>query len=190
MRDCVRQLQIKVIDDGLLSYGQRVYVAAKENYKSFTEKCPICDDTKKITVRGMEFDCPYCSGYRSDRKATTIFLYNYAVDEYIINSIEIKGEDVRVAYSKDGVRCPFASYGGFTKNGNGYGTVKTKKFCAYNFQPHNPDALSIEHLEGEYCFLKKADALAFAKRLHERQKERLDKFNEEHGTNHAYPFDY
>ncbi len=195
MRDFTHQLQITVTDDGLLSYGQRVYVVARENYKSFTEKCPICDDAKKIIVRGMEFDCPYCRGYRSDRKATTIELYNYVVDEYIINRIEIKGEEVRGAYNKDGSvadrRYPSASYSGFTKKGNGHNSTETKNFCGWNFEPHDPNKPVINRdLGGEYCFLKKADAAAFAKRLHERQAEWLAEFNAEHGTDHAYPFEY
>lgn len=188
-------LQLDVYDDGVLRYGQRVYVVIRTRYKDFREKCPICDDTTKVTIRSVEFDCPNCRGYSNSRSATSISLYNYETEEYIINKVKIEGEEVRGAYKKDGSpadgRYPNLSYGGFAKRGNGYNSISTKRFCSYNFEPHDPDKISLQRdVGGEFCFLNANDAKAFAKRLHERQKEMLEKFNAEHGTNHQYPFTY
>ena len=190
-----KEILITVMDEGVISFGQRVYVLDKTDCKIYTEKCPICDDAKKISVKGMEFDCPYCRGYRTERQATQFAIYDYAPYEYIINKIEIIGEENRSAYSKDGCivgnRYPMAKYSGFTKFGNSLNSIRTRSFSRYDFREHSPNVpLLGRSIGGEYCFLLKADAKAFSKRIHERQKEMLDRFNTEHGTNHEYPFEY
>lgn len=187
------QLEIKVEDSGLFSYGQIVYVVESDNYKVLEDKCPVCEGTRKVTVKGFEFDCPYCSGYRSRQNATRLLVYNFEVNEYIINKIEIKGAIVKSAYNKDGSpkgdMVPTANYSGFTKWGNGGSDFRTRSFYSNDFRRTNADEVNLDfrHSEG-FCFFDKETAEGFARRLHEMQKEKLDKFNEEHGSSHQYPY--
>ena len=188
------QLNIGVVDEGILHFGQRVYVVATGNDKTYREKCPVCDDTRKISVRGFEFTCPNCNGY-NHMSATHLMVYDFSVREYIINKIEIEGEKVQGIYKKDGSvtdgRYPQAKYSGFTRYGSSNDSISTLKFSSWSFERKDPEKTLLHNLSGsDYCFLKKDDAAAFVKRLHELQEERLAAFNKEHGTDHQYPFKY
>lgn len=187
-------LQITVLDDGILHFGQSVYVVVSRGDKIFREKCPICDDTRKITVRDVVFDCPNCNGF-NHAKATTVAVYEFCVREFIINKIEIVGDDAMSIYKKDGSvsnnRYPRTQYSGFTRYDSSNDSVCTMSFRSNDFYPRDPDKTLIHRTtDGDYCFLEKKDAVAFAKRLHERQQELLAQFNAEHGTNHKYPFEF
>lgn len=192
----LKDLQITVQDNGILHYGRRVYALACDKVAEVRGKCPICDDTQKITVREMVFDCPYCRGVKSNQAATMIVLRNYVVDEYTINKIVIEGPETKTAYNKDGSpaggRYPGVFYGGFTKSGNGYNSTFSRTFSKFDFRTHDPDGLVLNYnlANDKICFLEKKDAQAFVKRLHERQAEMLETFDAEHGTSHTYPFEY
>ena len=194
MRDYKKTLTFTVKDEGILRFGQRVYVVAETCCKTFKEKCPVCDSTGKINVRGYEFDCPYCRSYSSRSDANAISVHDYEADEYIINNVEIRGEDVKCAYKTDGSiadeRYPYVKYKGFSPSAR-RSWSKTKEFSGFNFERRDPDKPLLPHnIDGEYSFLQKAEALKFIKRIHERQAELLEKFNAEHGTDHEYPFKY
>lgn len=191
-------LQITVFDDGILHFGQHVYIVVSGDYKTFTEKCNICDGTRKITVRGMEFDCPNCAAHNRSREAakTVMTVFDFYAREYIVNEINIHGEESMCIYKKDGStsggRYPYARYRAFTRYGSGTDQVSTTALSGRRFEPKDPDKVMIHRLDGNdgFCFFEKKDAVAFAKRLHERQQESLAQFNAEHSTSHNYPFDF
>ena len=194
MRDNKKTLTFTVNDEGILRFGQRVYVVSETGCKMYHEICPVCDSTGKINVRGYEFDCPYCRSYSIRKDVNSISVFDYEAKEFIINKIEICGEEVRSAYKSDGTiadgRYPYVRYNGFSPSIK-KSRIQMKKFAGYEFQKHDPEKTMLPHnIDKEYCFLSKPDAVKFIKRIHERQAELLEKFNAEHGTDHKYPFEY
>lgn len=185
------ELRLAVDDNEFFHFGQRVYVVSSNESKTFRDKCPVCDDTHKINVRGFEFTCPHCSAYNSSSRSTTYTVYDYVVDEYIINKLTISGEEVMSAYNKDGSvrdgRYPRVQYSGFTRWSAAANAVSTKKFCELDFTiSHSVDMFG----RSDACFLNKKDADKFARQLHLRQKEVLAQFCEEHDVEHEYPFSF
>lgn len=179
-----------------LSFGQTVYAICDAGSKTFSEKCPVCDDTQKITVRGFEMDCPYCKyGRRMDdgSSAQSLTLRDYKVVDYVIHKVTVKGPAVKSAYyhpsSIGGLKLGETAvvyFEGFTKR---RGAVECRSFDAYDIQSGDlPEKLSDRSVG--CAFERKADCVAYVKRLHDLQKAALDKFNAEHGTAHEYPFTY
>ena len=195
-RNYKRDVCVEVADDSEFDFGQKLFVvtAKKKGLKRFREKCPICGDTKEIELKGYKVKCPLCEGYRTDRGATVIELYGYEVTEYIINRFEVRGVDYKKAYSGDGLlddrNLPKVTWYGFARWGNSDSATESRQFSAYEMMTHDPDKLDIRRNLSGCAFFSKTDATRFCKRLHERQKEKLDKFNAEHGTDHQYPFEF
>lgn len=196
MRTARKRITVDVRDTTDFYYGQKVYRIEPRRHNAgntFKEKCPVCDDTKKVEIKGYTFKCPYCEGSRSDPEATQIMLRNYDVVEYIINRFEVNGADRKNAYSGDGLlndrNLPFVRWYGFTRWGNGLHEVTSRQFSEYDFREVDPDKVDINR-PGDHCFFSKSEAKKYCSRLHERQKGQLEKFNAEHGTDHAYPFEY
>lgn len=193
MAETKHELKLDVYDDVQLSFGQSVYCIRVAEDKFFSDKCPICDDTKKVTIRGKEFSCPNCcgTGYsHSSNSATHIYLKDYQMDEYIINSITLCGPDTKCSYSKGALKKGGrikASYKGFVRYNNSYMSVYSRDFRSGLFGHTDPTKV----LDPKDCaFVNKADCKSFIRRLHEIQKEKLEQFNAEHGTSYEYPFSF
>ena len=192
-----RMLSVYVNDDSDLDFGQKLYVISirkKNGSVIFSEICPLCGDEGKIEIKGYTFQCPMCQGYGAHSLATRIVLYCYEVREYIIHSFDVLGSTYKNAYTGEGMlndrNLPSVQWYGFTRWGTGYRDVESKKFDPYYIGKANPENLRIsEDCSGD-AFYTKAEAERFCKRLHERQKELLEKFNADHGTNHEYPFEF
>ena len=116
--------------------------------------------------------------------------YDYEIVENIINEVHIKGPTVKKAYdgqpSKENL--PSVSLLMFCKTGNGYDSVykRTVTDNARYINPQ-PDNLS-EYLVRDYIFTDKKLAIAVVRALKKADQQKLVKFNEQHGTNHEYPF--
>ena len=182
--------QLDVMDEGVFHYGQRLYIIRTIDHKLYTGKCPVCDNTRKITVKGYEMDCPYCS-CDPQHADYSILLKNYKPIEYIINEITIKGEAVKNAYTKDGNpqvgRIPVVVYNGFAKIGN---TTEKRRFCVHDLAARDLRPTSPSDNLTDFVFDTRSQALAVTRCLHEKQKAILSDFNKQQGTNYEYPFEY
>lgn len=189
-----RWITVEVQDQTMLEYGKKVYVIEAVGSQTFQSVCPICDDTKKVTIRGQEFDCPYCNSYRYGsivNNRTRIEMRNYQPVEYIINEMWIRGEETKSAYKGYDLPVARIRFVGFTKKGNSDRTTRTRNFYDISFDNYGLESCDVTHdRSGAFSFKKKSEAVAVAKMMHEQQAELLKKFNEENGTNHEYPFEY
>lgn len=190
-----RTICVEVVDDSPFDFGQKLYVVTTKKWNGYTVfngKCPICDDKKEIKLKGYTFKCPLCQAYIANNSATRIEIYNYEVREYIINHVEIQGVNYKNAYSENGrhndKNLPAVKWYGFDRYGTSF--TESHQFSSDEIQTSDPDKLDIKKNLSGQAFFSKADAARFCKRLHERQKELLTKFNAEHGTEHEYPFEY
>ena len=188
-----RHIEIDVFDCNLFYYGQSIYSISSRNYKTFREKCPVCDGLKVIQYRGFELRCPYCEGGKVDTGATMLAISDYYVIEYIINEVKIHGEESKKNYKGDRILTdrflPRTYWKGFCKEGNSLDYIYTKDFNEYDMRRRDPETIELKEAE-RACFYSKADANRFCRRIHERQAEMLAKFNADHGTRHEYPFKY
>lgn len=192
-----KTIEVEVSDTSDFYFGQKLYMVDLKKYnghKVFREKCPVCGDTKEIELKGYKFKCPLCEGSRADSSATSIDLRDYVVTEFIINRFEITGSSYKNAYSGEGLlnerNLPNVKWYGFARWGNGYSDVTSRQFSEYDVREVDPDKVDIKRAASGHCFFTKSEAKRFCERLHERQKELLEKFNAKHGTDHAYPFEY
>ena len=194
----MKTIQIETRDMSQFYYGQKIYVIGLPKYRqgeTFFGKCPVCGDAKSIEINGYRFDCPYCRSGRLCDSATNIILRAYIVIEYIINRFEIIGPKYKNAYTGEGLldnrNLPYVKWYGFCKFGNGYNDTSEREFREYALKEVDIEKIDLKKEEPVgISFLSKAAAERFCKKLHERQKEMLDEFNAEHGTDHQYPFEY
>lgn len=185
----IRELTIQVQDTSPFYYGMKLYVIDSHKTQTFFEKCAICDDTREIEYRGRKLPCPLCKDSYHRETANRLFLINYCITEYIINHLEIKGESVKSLYEGSNILSrrfiPRITYHGFTRAGNGFDGARSMKFDEYNTRQEDCPAA-----RPGTAFLSKSEARKCIRRLHQQQEEALKKFNQEHGTDHVYPFEY
>jgi hypothetical protein len=188
-----KRLEIDVLDNNHFYYGQSIYSISTRDYKTFREKCPVCDGLSVIQYRGFELKCPYCEVGKVDTSATMLSISDYHVIEYIINKVELRGLETKENYKGDRILTdrflPRATWSGFCKLGNSYNSIYTKNFGEYDMRKRDPETIPLREAKNA-CFYSKADANRFCRRIHERQAEMLAKFNADHGTSHEYPFKY
>lgn len=178
--------------------GDKVYVIHQYNSRTFTQKCQVCDDTKKITYRGYEMPCPYCVGgtYRSGNLVRNVCtVYGLEVEEFIVNKIVIAGPDTKSAYATKNkgsiINAPKVTgvYAFTRRNGSSssIATVKVPNSGIYLDQEEKYvlDALQLDSLV--FTTRKKAEAAVAL--LVEREKERLAEFNAKYECNYEYPFE-
>lgn len=188
-----KTITVTVEDVTPFYYGQHLFVISPCNQKRLTEKCPVCDGTNKISVRGFEMNCPYCfNNYNSNNN---ISINDYEVVEYIIYKMEIKGETNKSIYKKDCTPIATVSYAGFCKRNVGFAQVTTKGFSnrdlaeTYHNVPYTVDRSSNKIIINGDTFFKRSEAEKVIRELHEIQREMLENFNKIHGTEYEYPFD-
>ena len=190
------EINLTAMDEGVFHYGQKVYMVDcmgtwGASAKTFTEKCPVCDDTRKINVRGFEFKCPYCDG-AGRGNAISITIRGYRVREWIINQVDIVGEERKNAYCNKGSEddLPHTRWYGFHRSDNSYGGISTRQFYTSEVCDEDPNEISPGEDVGRRVFLTKVSAEKYCRRVHEAQKAQLDRFNAEHGTAHEYPYEF
>ena len=190
----MKEINITVRNDSPFYYGMKVFVVKadpRNRSKMFTDKCPVCGDSRRVEIKGYNLPCPMCnSSSRPRSDAIAIDLTNFIVIEFIINELSIKGDYYKKDYAPSSNKLPRAEWKGFARWGYGYQDMETRKFTDFDFYDKDAEAVDLKSSISSYCFYTKADANKFCKRLHERQKEILDKFNAEHGSDHQYPFTY
>lgn len=177
-------------------FGKRAYVVriGHGNYdrsKTFTDKCPACDDTRKVTVRGIEMRCSYCT--EAHNKSTHVTVQNYVVEEYIVNSMTLTSTDRKNAYDKNGPtrgnEPRVQEIIGFCRTGNGYDNVREMRLPIGSERIDHAERYHPQYDNCEnFAFTTKAKAQAFCDQLVNAEKEKLAQFNELHGTNHQWPF--
>jgi len=185
----IKEITIQVQDTSPFYYGMKLYVIDGHKTQTFFEKCAICDDTREIEYRGHKLPCPLCKDSYHRETANHLLLVDYCITEYIINHLEIKGENTKSLYEGSNILnrrfAPRITYSGFTRKGNSYDSIQSMKFNDYNtLEVDCPAARS------GTAFLSKSEAQKCIRRLHQRQEEDLKKFNQEHGVDHTYPFEY
>ena len=185
----IRELTIQVQDTSPFYYGMKLYVIDDHRVQTFFEKCAICDDTREIEYRGRKLPCPLCKDSYHRETANRLLLIDYCITEYIINHLEIKGENTKSLYDGSNILnrrfTPRITYRGFTRKGNSYDSIQSMKFDDYNTLEVDCPAA-----RPGTAFLSKSEAQKCIRRLHQQQEEDLKKFNQEHGTDHVYPFEY
>jgi len=67
-----------------LELDQKFWMVCAKSGRKFIE-CPVCDDDKKITIKGHEFSCPHCKGYGTIEKE---FPKEIVVKECVVYGIE------------------------------------------------------------------------------------------------------
>ena len=182
-------------------YGDKVYIIVRNGNKVFREPCPVCDDTKKINVRGFELKCPYCDVHPNDN-TNTLVLCRHVVEEVFVNQIVIEGPVEKGAYKRymsgdpRGNDCPtIKRVLGFYKHGNGYGSERVVTIPTWE-GAYDPDEEVLQKaISGQktgtftdYVFSDRKGAERALAMQEEYDRELLRKFNEEHGTNHEYPW--
>ncbi len=189
-----RSLQLEVLDEGILHYGQHVFDIFCTDSRVAYSKCPVCKEGK-FTIGEMDFVCPKCHG--SDIGNTSLTLYNYEPNEHIINEIIISGPVKRGDFDESGSllenALPIARYRGFSvahaAKANGDNFVSSREFYAAQYKSDHLDkGAHPSYHDSQAWFTDLKDAEEYIQKLHDIQKKRLDAFNLEHGTNHEYPF--
>lgn len=178
--------------------GEKVYSIHRYNSRTFTQKCQVCDDTKKITYRGYEMPCPYCVGgsYRSgDLVRNTITVVGLEVEEFIINKIVIEGPDTKYAYDPKNrdrvISAPkISEVWAFTRRNSSSSSIATVKVPNggvyldpeenWILRAMNPDSL---------VFTTRKKAETAVSLLVRKEKERLAEFNAKYECQYEYLFE-
>jgi len=195
-------LQLEVMDEGLLRYGQRVYDLFCTDIKKIAKKCSVCKGTGEVTLEGLDLQCPRCHGSGED-DGVSLTLYNYEPNEYIINEIIIKGPFEKAAYKEDGSLpkevIPETHYSGFavTHRAVAYNAaskkihnVSSRHFYAAQFKSNHIDkGAHPTYHNSQSWFTDISEAREYIRMLHELQKKLLNAFNLKHGTDYEYPFE-
>lgn len=192
------EITLKVDSDLLFPIGTHLYVPASNDWRTFNEVCPVCGGSKKVTIKGYEIACGYCSCgvYSSIDDKQHLTIRNFFSEEYIINSIELKGTEAKSDYkSGDYPALYIKSLYGFCRGKKGLSSIENKNFIHTHEDRINLDLTrenvgEIYHHISDLVYTSKALADKAAKALHEYQHERLVRFNAEHGTAYEYPWEY
>lgn len=190
-------ITLNVDNDMLFPIGTHLWVPVTKEWKSFNEICPVCDGSKKITVKGFEIPCGYCScgSYSPKDDRGTLTIGNYQPEENIIYGIELKGTDTKGDYKSGGYPpLKIKSLFGFCSS-RGLNSIEIRNFQYTDTQRIDRELTrdnvrDLYHISGDLVYTSKALALKAVKALHEYQRERLVRFNAEHGTAYEYPWKY
>ena len=182
----------------LSNIGDKFYVIHAKAKKTFKTKCPICDDAQKIEYRGIEFPCPFCTGsnYRTKDEIvrSSISIFSFEIDEYIVNSVLIEGQESKTAYeprnrNEIGNLPRIKNVKAFHRSSSSYRDIDTIDVPqGLNLDPTPERVLSVMRPQAlGYTTKQKArEAVAI---LVENEKNRLAEFNEKYGCNFEYPED-
>ena len=178
--------------------GEKVYVIHRYNSRTFSQKCQVCDDTKKITYRGYEMPCPYCVGgtYRSGNLVkNTITVYGLMVEEFIVNKIVIEGPDTKSGYDQNNrdrtINAPkISEVWAFTRRNSSSSSIANVRVPSSGvfLDPEEKYILGALHLDS-LVFTTRKKAEAAVAMLVGKEKERLAEFNQKFECEYEYPFE-
>lgn len=184
-------------NEPLFEMGQHLYMIGSCQTATFHEKCPVCEGTQKITVKGFEIPCGYCCGLNSPRSASEhLNISDLRVEEYIINRIGLVGEELKGEY-KGGMYPPLrvSELYGFCKTpASIYRSPATQ---IHDFKYVHESELDVEitpenaakYEARRLVYTSRAKALRAVEAFRDHQKDLLRQFNEVHGTSYEYPFE-
>lgn len=172
--------------------GERFYMIHPRHIQTFIEKCPICDGTRKVTIKGAEFDCPCCQVYRhrvADMQSINIFAFD--IEEYIVNGFKVSGPEVKSAYQKDGTvksHPIILSFEAFSKRGGNSlrDLVEVTVPRGRDLDPEDSRIISSSDVS-DFGFTTIKRAKDVVKLYINREKNRLSEFNQKFGCNYKYP---
>ena len=191
-------ITLNVDNDMLFPIGTHLWVPVTKGWKTFNEVCPVCDGSKKITVKGFEVPCGYCScgSYSPKDDRGTLTIRNYQPEENIIYGIELRGTETKGDYKSGGYPpLQIKSLSGFCRSSDGLNSIEVRNFQntltqRIDRELTRDNVRDFYHTYGDLVYTSKALALKAVKALHEYQRERLVRFNAEHGTAYEYPWEY
>lgn len=178
-----QQAIIRYKGDRAVNIGDVFYRIEPVEHFSVYEKCPMCNDTRTITVNGITEKCPHCG-----KNNTVLTVSNMVVKRYRVFSIRDKVSD-DTWKADDTHRVTVDLY---HKEGHGY-------FGLINREERIEDLADTSRLNkvlntkdvSSYSatwFDDYKQAVIAAKQLNDAQMAKLTAFNEQHGTNHAPSF--
>ena len=196
-------LNVEVSNQTPVQYGDKVYLIVHNNCQHFREKCPICDDTKKVVIRGKEFRCPQCDTHPND-DANRLTLFSWEVVEVIVNHMVIHGPEEKAAfvrYNKGEPNrgdLPFVSkIMGFRRRGNSYDGVYTYDIPVSKMR-YDPDEETVRRVVEQisrydedltkYVWTSRKAAEKVMQKQVEHDRKKLEEFDRMHGTEHKYPW--
>lgn len=183
------EVKINIDKELPVKFGQRLFIIRPSESDMIREKCPICDDLGKITLKGIAgLACPYCSGYLShaDRSRNNIPIHKYSIYECVVNRMEFVGEETVNKYKDDGYPSPRVNMRGFYKTGNGYHNTYDVPLMNAKIDviPENFAGTS-----SDYVFTTRKLAEQARRKYVEYEIAGIDRFNDDHGTDFTYPWD-
>ena len=176
----------------LAQFGKKAYKIINDSGKFsegkyFKEKCPCCGDDGFIMHNGFKVRCSVCGNSRNG-----ITIRNWAVREYTVCEILLRGPDVKRAY---GNNKKYEDYPcvkmirGFSRVRAGYDNVEFAPLPIRDEEiDPTPATFEKRHDITDYAFTTKEAAEQCCRLLIEAERKKLRAFNEEFGTNHVFPY--
>lgn len=173
-----------------INIGDIFYLIDTRESAQFKSPCRVCHDEGKLTVNGVEFACPVCSGYSynytSRERETLISVHNYTV-------ATVKVFRVKQCMSNDtwkGSKTHGLEFSVYRKRGFGYNGDRNNFTRDYHSQDIKirlnkmPVQSEVTRYLDEKIFIfdNYKQACAAAEILNNAETERLNKYNSEHGT--------
>ena len=186
-----KEIRAVVDDDTPYYLGQKLYVISSKATTFFREACTICNDTKKITIKGYQCDCPMCCSKNAEDNRNILRLYNPVILEYIINELKITGALEKGWYRNTDTHLYDVSYSAFHKTGKDMQSIKTRVFTLNDLNQRVPTPEEVKAFRFFECgntFTEKIGADIFLDKIHSIQNDILMEFNREHNTHYRYPF--
>ena len=184
----MKEITLKLKEDNNLNLGQTLYTVENlDKAIQFREKCPICDDTGEITYRGRKYNCPECVGRISNNDPDSLYLRKWEIVDYIINEVTVKCPEIKSYYKSENPE-GMIEFEAFHKMGNGFNSSRVRNI---NLQTIITSEEQIANMSRYYTyyFLDKKLAKKALKNFIDKDKKKLEEFNNFHGTNYKYPFE-
>lgn len=182
------EFNIKLQKEPKFKYGQKLYIVEPDpttryHDKSFSEKCPVCDNKRTISYRGYEIKCSYCDRLGANYVTVT----KYVLREYYVNKIVIEGSN-----TASGLRSSLpevTEIRAFTRWNNSFDGYKTRDVLIRNIDPEGDlEALLGKREYDSFVFTSKEAAQKALEIIMNNERTKLEKFNEQHGTTHEFPY--
>ena len=188
----IKKLNEECLNDNLFNIGDIVYQVGLPKfgkYQIFKTMCPLCKDTKELTVDGFTFACPFCFQSMNRKAENEVSINDYVVKEVIVYKYEIvyNGYTKKITQQEKYLERPSQEHvQGFWKYGRSYDDIE------YNINIPSRifdfEINEINNIGNSYFFFKKNQAEDFCKKLHDIQRKKLKDFNDKFGTSHIYPY--
>ena len=152
-------------------YGHTMY---------FEEKCDVCDDTKKIVLKGREYSCPACvNTYR--KVANHLELEQYVVAEWHVCGVLLRKRSIAKAQKPIEIK----RYEIFWAWGRGYDDMETKEIDPSDIVDND----TCTYCDDYHYTRDRKKVEEICARKHQEQRQKLAEFNARFGTDYKYPWD-